>query len=228
MRKKNTMPVNHNFGQALEEAIRKKFKNQIKFAEAIGVTQATVSRYISGVAMPSFQMLEKISEVLQIDLPMINSSYKPSIDNSMIKLPMYYSEVSAGHGLMSLDTSYDYLHFDAQWLKNQFLINNLNGIFAVRVKGDSMEPIIQEGDIVFAKKFEEDTTTSQGIYIVNYNDDYLIKKVQFKSKELVKLISSNLDYDPIEINLKDPAESFNFKIIAKVVGRINTKSFARV
>lgn len=226
MRKKIQKDDNYGFGKILEGAIKKKFKNQIDFANAIGVTQATVSRYISETASPSFHILHKMSSVLDLDLPLMKnhekSEHNSNLSNNMTKIPFFYSEVSAGLGLASLEQSFDFLYFDANWLKNEFLIKDFKDIFTLKVKGDSMEPIIQEGDIVFAKKFDN-STSYQGIYIVCYNNDYLIKKIQFKQKNLVKLISQNPEYDPIEIDLQD--ENVSFSIVAKVIGRINLKSF---
>jgi SOS-response transcriptional repressor LexA len=226
MRKKIQKDENYGFGKILEEAIKKKFKNQIDFANVIGVTQATVSRYISETASPSFHILHKMSIALDLDLPLLGKPNNIGVVannlNDMAKIPFFYSEVSAGLGLASLDQSFDFLHFDANWIKNEFMIKDLKDIFSLKVKGDSMEPIIQEGDIVFAKKFNN-ASSYQGIYIVCYNNDYLIKKIQFKQKNLVKLISQNPEYDPIEINLQD--EDISFSIVAKVIGRINLKSF---
>ncbi|MDR2008161.1 MAG: XRE family transcriptional regulator [Alphaproteobacteria bacterium] len=225
MRRKTIKEGKYGFGEILEQAIKKKYKNQIEFANAIGVTQATVSRYISESASPSFDILHKMSKVLDIDLPLLynnKGSTPPPMDHSMVKIPFYYSEVSAGRGLSSLDETPDYLSFDGNWLKNEFMVKNFDDTFSLKVKGDSMEPLIQEGDIVFAKKFDN-TTSYQGIYIVCYNSDYLIKKIQFKHKDNVKLISQNPEYDPIEIDLT--GENTSFEIVAKVIGRINLKSF---
>ncbi len=213
------------FGRLLDEAIKKKFKNQMEFAKAIGVTQATVSRYISESASPSFHILHKISETLDIDMPtMKNSSYVDNKDNLVVKLPFYHSEMSAGKGLLSLDECADSLKIDEVWLKSQFLIKDSRDIFAFRVCSDSMNPVIQEGDTLFAKQCDYETTQLQGIYMISYNNDYLVKKIQFKQKGLLKLISSNPDYDPVEINLSEDEESF--RIVARVLGRINTKNFA--
>ena len=211
-----------NFGKILETQMKKKFDNQMDFAKAIGVTQATISRYISGSALPSFKALKRISEILDIDISMVNQDYVQYDSGGVTKLPYYYSEVSAGMGISSTDNSSDYLHFDSSWLQNQFLLKNLDNTFCVKVKGDSMEPSISEGDILIAQECR-DTSQLQGIYIVNYNDDYLVKKIQFKSKSEIKLISSNPDYDPINIDLLD--ENIIFRIIARVVGKISTKHF---
>ncbi len=226
MRKKIQKDENYCFGKILEEAIKKKFKNQLDFANALGVTQATISRYISETASPSFHILQKMSLVLDLDMPLLKKTDTPSIISNtsinMAKIPFFYSEVSAGRALASLEQSFEFLQFDANWLKNEFMLKDLKDIFTLKVKGDSMEPLIQEGDLVFAKKFNN-SSSYQGIYIVCYNNDYLIKKIQFKQKNLVKLISQNPEYDPIEISLQD--EDVSFSIIAKVIGRINLKSF---
>ena len=36
----------------------------------------------------------------------------------IVKIPFYYSEVSAGRGLSSMDSSYDYMFLDENWFKN--------------------------------------------------------------------------------------------------------------
>ncbi len=222
MKKSIDTDLNINFGKILENEMKKKFDNQMDFAKSIGVTQATISRYITGGALPSFKALKKISEVLDIDITLVNQDNIQK-DKSIVKIPYYYSEVSAGKGLASTDNSNDFLHFESSWFQNQFLLKNLDNIFCVKVKGDSMEPIISEGDILISQQCV-DTSNSQGIYIVNYNDDFLVKKIQFKSKFEVKLISSNPDYDAININLLEDSQIF--RIIARVVGKISTKSFS--
>jgi repressor LexA len=223
MKRKNEKFEDNSFGERLETAIKKQFKNQSAFAEKIGVTQATVSRYITGNALPSFHILRKMSDILKIDFGILTygSSAKPA-QEGIVSVPFFYSEVSAGRGLESISEARDTLYFDESFLKNQFLIKNVQDMFALRVKGDSMEPIISEGDIVFAQPHNQETS-SQGIYIVCYNSEYFIKKIQFKSRESVKLISANREYDPIDVDLKD--DTTVFAVLAKVVGRISVKNF---
>lgn len=230
MRTKIQKNENSTFGKTLEEAIRKKFKNQIDFANAIGVTQATVSRYVNETAYPSFHILHKISLVLDLDVPLIkkNENDKNFIYNnssSIIKLPFLNSEHSAGLWLSNLESNFDTLYFDINWLKNSFIIKDIKDIkdtFSFSIKGDSMNPLIQQGDIVLAKKINNNDT-HQGIYLIHYNDNYLINKIQFKRKNLIKLISQNPEYDSMEIDLND--EETSFVLIAKIIGKINTKVF---
>jgi phage repressor protein C with HTH and peptisase S24 domain len=217
--------INSKVRGLIEDGMKKKFNNQVEFAKYLGVTQATVSRYLSGNTLPSLSTLKKMANVLGIDLGLINDNYISKEKQGIVKIPFYYSEVSAGRGLSSMDSSYDYMFLDENWFKNQFLLKNMENIFTLKVRGDSMEPIISEGDIVIAQ-VHTDTSNLQGVYIVSFNDDFLIKKVQFKSRYLVKLISNNPDYDPIEIDLQNP--EVNFKIVAKVLGRINIKSFTNI
>ena len=215
------------FGETLEKAIKAKFKNQADFAMAVGVTQATISRYISGSTAPSFAVLQKMSSLLGVEfngIPFLNPIENPS-DKEIIQIPFYYSEVSAGSGTQGATGDFEYLSFDKHWLQNMFLLKNTKDLFSLKVKGDSMEPIISEGDIVFAKIHSEYSNT-QGIYIVCYNDEYFIKKLQFKNKGIIKIISQNTDYDPIDVNLEDP--DISFRIIGKIVGRISIKSFVTI
>lgn len=69
--------------------------------------------------------------------------------------------------------------------------------FMVKARGDSMQPMIKEGDLVIVKK-AIDVSDSQIAVCVN-NGDVLIKKVQRikdRSETRYNLISLNNDYQP--------------------------------
>lgn len=214
---RNNTVENKSFQETLAKEIKAKFPNQHAFAQRIGVTQATVSKYLSGTILPSFQILQKIYKILDIPANLL-----PEATSHSIPIPYIHSAVSAGRGLAMLDNNPDSIYFDKKWLENIFYLKNANDLFTTRAKGDSMEPLIYEGDIIFAKFYNGNTFT-QGLYIVEYNNDYFIKKLQFKSPTLIKLISENNDYDPIEVNLQE--ENISFRVIAHVVGTISIKNF---
>lgn len=65
--------------------------------------------------------------------------------------------------------------------------------FMVKAKGDSMEPKINAGDLVIAKKTSE--FKSGGIYVCINNEQALIKQVNNDGKNLI-LASLNPDYQP--------------------------------
>ena len=91
-----------------------------------------------------------------------------------------------------------------------YLFSNVDNIFALKVKGDSMTGAgIFDGDIVFIKKQSE--AVNGDIVAAIINDEATVKRFS-KSAAGVKLTAENPKYEPIV--------SKNIKIAGKVVGII--------
>ena len=82
--------------------------------------------------------------------------------------------------------------------------------FALTVKGDSMEPRIPNGSLVYVKK--QDTVDNGQIAIVSINNTVTCKIFKQKN-DVIYLHSVNTTYDPIIIDNED----IDFKIIGKVI-----------
>lgn len=52
----------------LKIAIIKKDLNGVKIAEVMGVTEATVSRWVNGKGIPNFEQLIKLADLLGVSL----------------------------------------------------------------------------------------------------------------------------------------------------------------
>ena len=80
---------------------------------------------------------------------------------------------------------------------------------ASRVKGDSMEPTLFNGDIIICDLGGYDGT--DGIYTIIYKGNGFVKRLQ-RTSDGVKIISDNRHYDPMFEN----SESEDFRVIGKV------------
>jgi repressor LexA len=87
--------------------------------------------------------------------------------------------------------------------------------FMVKAKGDSMEPKINEGDLIIARKTND--ADSGSIVVCINNGEALIKKIKKEGQNII-LISLNPKYPPF---LADE----NFKIEGEVRGIISNKVF---
>lgn len=79
--------ANRKLGIKIEKKLKEQGISQKEFAEMIGVTQATMSRYITGLREPNLETLNKISEALGTtidDLAGKNDNVEPN-DYSTIK-----------------------------------------------------------------------------------------------------------------------------------------------
>lgn len=82
--------------------------------------------------------------------------------------------------------------------------------FALKVKGDSMEPRIPNGSLVYVKK--QDTVDNGQIAIVSINNTVTCKIFKQKN-DVIYLQSVNTTYDPIIID----NAAIDFQIIGKVI-----------
>lgn len=99
--------------------------------------------------------------------------------------------------------------------------NNIGQLVAFPVTGQSMEPIIMDGDIVIARKINNfDSISDNEIYVIKTNNYILIKyvrKIVDKEGEILslRLISANnLNYNPFTETINETTEIY--KVIRKI------------
>ena len=86
--------------------------------------------------------------------------------------------------------------------------------FALKIKGDSMEPRIVDGDVVIVKQQEDAENGDTVIALVN-GDDAVCKSLR-KYRDGLELISNNPAYAPMFFD-KETIETKPVRIIGKVV-----------
>jgi phage repressor protein C with HTH and peptisase S24 domain len=86
---------------------------------------------------------------------------------------------------------------------------------AIHVDGESMEPTLQDGSIVFLDRTQTNINKN-GIFIAQTLNGLYIKRIQQRADGMVELISDNTVYPPQAIH---PDE---VTIIGKVVGNIES------
>lgn len=121
---------------------------------------------------------------------------------------------SAGGGALNEYEEFEYLGLDDDVVKSLGGVDNIKNIEALNVTGESMEPLIKDGSIVFIDKSK--TTPSfnkEDIYVVNTLNGVFVKKATLIPEyEKLQLKSCNPLYPPEIYNYS------NVKIIGKVIG----------
>ncbi|MBQ9701315.1 MAG: helix-turn-helix domain-containing protein [Lachnospiraceae bacterium] len=93
--------------------------------------------------------------------------------------------------------------------------SNLDVDYALIVSGNSMDPIIKDGEYVYVKYTNELSNNDIGVFY--YNGNVTCKKL-FKNEVMIKLISLNPTYEDFIFYLNDPKnETINFQIEGQVV-----------
>ena len=126
----------------------------------------------------------------------------------------YFSDVraSAGGGSFTFDENYEVLSIDKTIMNN--IIPSMNReIDAINVDGDSMEPTLQDGSIVFIDR-KQTNINKDGIYIAATTAGLFIKRIRQRADGMIELISDNKAYSS-ETMLPE-----EIQIVGRVVGNI--------
>lgn len=176
---------------------------QNSFEDSCGITHGTISSI--KVKGPSVDVLAKISSTYpQLNLnwlvsgggKMLNGESTPS--PSSHSLPLIPAEAFAGPGLPNYeDERIEDFYTVSEFKESDFLI---------RVKGDSMAPKYNGGDIVACKKVTD-------IFFLQWNRAYviltrsqgiMIKRVLPSEKDgYIKCVSDNVRYAPFDVPTDD-------------------------
>ncbi len=128
----------------------------------------------------------------------------------------YFSNVraSAGGGAFTFDEGYELLSIDKTIIHN-IIPRGSKELEAIYVDGESMEPTLQDGSIVFVDRSQTDINRN-GIYIAQTTAGLFIKRIRQRADGMIELISDNQAYSPESIS---PDE---IEIVGRVVGNIES------
>lgn len=186
-------------------------KNTV-FASLIGVSEANVRNYKNGV-MPKADFLEKIARSFDININWLltgegnmlrtesekeeNISVAHPSDSPMEGIPLIPISAMAG----AFTGEQTVLEYECE----RFVVPTFKGAeFLISVKGSSMYPKYNSGDIVACKRLPMDDIFFQWnkVYVLDTDQGPLIKRVKPGSdKEHVLIVSDNERYEPFELPL---------------------------
>lgn len=182
-----------SFAEKLKEARKKAGFTQVKLASLLNVSQAAIAGWESGNRTPDVDIIANISMILGVSsdyLLGVNrevSNISAVMDDSFRMIPVFES-VSAGFGALADDHIVDFMPFR--------IVSDIEAheTIAIRVKGDSMYPKIEDGDIIQVHK--QDTVDNGDIAVILIDgDEGVVKRVLF-GKNWVELQSINPNYPP--------------------------------
>jgi len=143
-------------------------------------------------------ILQKEVERVSFLTTRIETVKKPLVDDRWIVLKVYNQRASAGLGSYLSDDSdsdYEEMHFAANQVSER-------ADFCVRIKGESMEPKINDGDIVFVKAVPKVDPDNVGIFV--YDGEAYCKRLRIdQTKGAVILESLNKSFAPKHITQPD-------------------------
>lgn len=190
----------------LQKLINRK-PSQKELGKIIGKAQTA----ISGRA-------ERDSEFSDDEIKLIEQAYNVLIitgSNDKVKVD-YYPDVlgSCGTGVFIQSQEKEVIEVP----KNAFWtdISLSKHYFMINAYGNSMQPVILDGDKLLIEKYEDEQIIDNRIYVFCYNNEIFIKRLAKNINQLM-IMSENEDFDTIKLQ-KDEMNEVN--IIGQVVGLI--------
>lgn len=165
-------------------------------------TLDTYTKIAHGMNTELDELLRMLDPDSKIDL----SSLSIVPLNDSVRVPVM-GRVAAGYGKEAIEEIIDYIEISP-------ILASKGEFFGLIIKGDSMIPNIQEGDIVVVQRIPDAESGDLVIALINGNDA-TCKRLQ-KYAEGFALIPNNPTYEPIRFTRKEIEET-PVTILGKVV-----------
>ena len=206
------------YSNRIRELRKNKSLSQEQLADKLGVTKQAVSQMERGARKPSVTMLEALCDFFNVSTDYLLGKEDVTIrlvDNKdinrldspqSVRVPVF-DRVAAGIPLDAIENIIDWEELSTRTVRGY-------EVFGLRVKGDSMQPRIADGDVVIVRK--QPDAESGDIVIVRINGDFATCKRLVKYKGGISLISFNPAYPPMNYS-NDEIKSVPVEIIGKVI-----------
>ena len=158
-----------------------------QLGDKIGVEASTVRKWENNIIQNiKTDKVSKIASALNVPISYIINDSNSDQSNKAIKIPIL-GTVIAGIPISAIEEIIGWEEISPEMASQ-------GEYFALRIKGNSMSPTMDEGDVVIVKK--QNDVNSGDIAIVCVNGDEATCKKLIKHKDGISLVSLNSKYEP--------------------------------
>lgn len=200
--------------QRLKSVMDEQGVSQNALAKAIGVTQPSIKKIIDGNTLEPKKIME-IATALGVDAEWLKtgkgeqpsfSQAQQAVENDeedekhQLRVEVLDVYASAGNGsFLTGDLAADIcaIEFENEYFAQSFQRANEKGLAIINVTGDSMEPTLQNGDLLYVDT-RKNYYLGDGIYVFSFKDRIYVKRLQFAGNKLL-IISDNTRYQVWDI-----------------------------
>ncbi len=196
--------------ERIKEGMELRQLKQSDLAEKTGISKGALSSYISGRYVPKQNNIYLISKALDVNEAWLMGNDISFTRNNERKKGVTINvlgRVAAGIPIEAIEDVIDTEEITED-------LAQTGEFFGLQIHGDSMEPRMQEGDVVIVRKQDDAESGDIIIALVN-GDDATCKRLK-KYTTGIALISNNPAYEPMFFS-NDEVESKPVRIIGKVV-----------
>ncbi len=207
------------FAERFSELVKNSSIEVSKLAEMLGIkSKSTIYRYMNAEMAPKLTTVKYASEIFNVN-PLWLMGYdvdkyvtkKDILGNPVVPIPLV-GTVKAGYNYLAQENWIGTVDVETS------LVGDGKDYFALKVIGDSMQPVLFEDDIVIIHRQNDIESGQVGIILID-GEEATIKKI-VKHEDYIELIAFN-SYYPIKKLTKD----IEFKIIGKVTEARISKIF---
>lgn len=197
------------FSKNLRFYMAKNNKSQIDLINDLHLNKSAVSTWVNGTRLPRMDkvdLLAKYFNIASLDLLEDRTAQKNITTTKSCQVPVL-GRVAAGIPINAITEIIDTEEISEDMAKT-------GEYFGLKIKGDSMEPRIYDGDIVIVR--QQDSAESGDIVIAMVNGDDATCKRLIKYASSIALVSLNSKYEPMMFTDKEVIEK-PVRVIGKVV-----------
>lgn len=188
-----------------------------ELANLSGIHETQLYKYIKGTNAPSIAVAVALAAAgkVSLDWLLLGQEVRPQPvieDDKYAYVPLYDARCSAGSGAWNEGAKiWTHLAFTRYSLQRKGL--NPANLSAIQVNGDSMEPLLDDGDTVLIDH-TRCSLEGEGIYVIHLDDHLYAKRLQRQFDGALHIISENKAYRDMVV----PKEQLNeLQIIGRVV-----------
>lgn len=224
--KKETVMNNQEIIEKLKDILSAELPGKMVYdkdvAEALGMSKESFSHFKKRGSVPLEQIAyfcakRKISINWILFEQMPKSLEEETEKYTRIK---YFSKINAGAGggAFSEDDAYELIALDKVLLDTLYRTHSANPkhIAALNVMGDSMEPTLQDKEVILFDR-EDKEISKGGIFIVSTNAGLFVKRIAHRTDGNIELISDNKTYNSEVISTD---EMSSLAVIGRVIGKV--------
>lgn len=209
--------------------------SQTAFAERIGIDASNFSKHLKGKLPISDNLLNKIvvavgaskKWLLTGEGEMWNTTGNTENGISTITVDAIHPNTTAGAKIYDIDVTAGDIARERMFA-NEHIIGSINiptvhpDCCIVRVSGDSMSPVIGNGDLIAIREIRNKNLIFWGhIYVIVLDDYRMVKYIRrHPDPSQVILRSENPQYDDIEVAKSDIRDLFLVENIIRIDRRI--------
>ncbi|HAR6921837.1 TPA: helix-turn-helix domain-containing protein [Staphylococcus aureus] len=176
--------------------------------DLVGVGKSTVRKWETGdIENMKRDKIVKLAKALRVSPSYIMGieDEKPQLETIPVKKIPVVSKISAGMPIYTEENLIDYIYFAT---KN---LNSNKEEFGLKVSGDSMDKLFQDGDVVVVEKDSTVENGQLGVVLVNgYNGT--VKRIRYNNDQIILIPESNNPSHYPQVYGKDDE--------VKIVGRV--------